>query len=185
MRRRGLAVAAAVTLCSILAAGCSGKTDAQTSAGESVFPEQVQDTELPNETGVVSLTVWAEESNHEVLGKMIESFKQEYSGQAEFDIQLVTASDADTKNNVLGDIHNAADIFPFADDQLSSLAAGGALAKVPNADEVKAANSEGAVTAASIGDTLYAYPMSADNGFFCIMIKHIFQMKMSKVWTVF
>lgn len=174
MRRRGLAVAAAVTLCSILAAGCSGKTDAQTSAGESVFPEQVQDTELPNETGVVSLTVWAEESNHEVLGKMIESFKQEYSGQAEFDIQLVTASDADTKNNVLGDIHNAADIFPFADDQLSSLAAGGALAKVPNADEVKAANSEGAVTAASIGDTLYAYPMSADNGFFLYYDKTYF-----------
>lgn len=172
MKRRSLAAAAVVTLCSMLATGCSGQAGVET-AGNAPS-EHVQDTEIPDAGGVVTLTMWSEETNHEVLSKMIESFKQEYKGQAEFDIQLVTASDAETKNNVLGDIHNAADIFPFADDQLSSLAAGGALAKVPDADKIKAANNEGSVTAASIGDTLYAYPMSADNGFFLYYDKTYF-----------
>ena len=74
----------------------------------------------------------------------------------------------------MGDIHNAGDIFTFADDQLSSLVAGGALAKVPNASEVKAANVEGAVNACSINDIMYAYPMSADNGYFLYYDKRYF-----------
>ena len=43
---------------------------------------------------------------------------------------------------------------------------GGALYPVPNADEVKKANVEGAIDAATVDDTLYAYPMTADNGYF-------------------
>lgn len=71
-------------------------------------------------------------------------------------------------------VTNAADIFPFADDQLMSMTAGGALAKVPNADEIRKANSERAVEAASIGGRLYAYPMSADNGYFLYYDKTYF-----------
>lgn len=174
MKRRGLAAVAAVTLCSMLATGCSGEAETETAEEASVLSESGQDTETADEEGVVSLTIWAEETNHDVLNKMIESFKQEYAGEAEFDIQLVASADSGTKSNVLGDIHNAADVFCFADDQLSSLAAGGALAKVPNADDIKAANSEGSVAAASIGDTLYAYPMSADNGYFLYYDKAYF-----------
>lgn len=174
MKRKGLAVTAAVMLCSMLAAGCSGQTAAETAADVPVSSENLQDTDIQDENGVVSLTVWAEETNNELLGKMIESFKQEYAGQAEFDIQIVTSADAEARGRILGDIHNAADVFTFADDQLSSLAAGGALAKVPNAEEIKAANLEGSVAAASIGDTLFAYPMSADNGFFLYYDKTYF-----------
>ncbi|MDE7247079.1 MAG: extracellular solute-binding protein [Lachnospiraceae bacterium] len=172
MKRKGMALAAAVTLCSMLTTGCAGA--AQTPAETAVLSETVENTETSGDGGVVSLTVWAEEINHAVLGKMIDSFKQEYAGQAEFDIQIAVSSDAQTKSDVLGDIHNAADIFFIADDQLSSLAAGGALAKVPNADEVRAANTEGSVAAASIGDTLFAYPMSADNGYFLYYDKTYF-----------
>ena len=46
------------------------------------------------------------------------------------------------------------------------MVAAGALEAVPNADEVKKANSEDSVAAASINDVLYAYPMTADNGYF-------------------
>ena len=38
------------------------------------------------------------------------------------------------------------------------MVAGGALYPVPNADEVKKANVEGAIDAATVDDTLYAYP---------------------------
>lgn len=172
MKGKGITVVAAAVLCGMLMTGCSGAKETAADAG--VTPESAQNEETPDGGGVVSLTIWAEETNHEVLGRMAESFKQEYAGQAEFDIQIVPSSDAQTKSDVLGDIHNAADVFFLADDQLTSLAAGGALAKVPNADEIKAANTEGAVAAASIGDTLYAYPMTADNGYFLYYDKTYF-----------
>lgn len=118
------------------------------------------------ESGKVALRVWVEESNIPNLQKMIDSFKQKYAGQADFDITIEVSGDADTRNNVLGDIHNAADIFSMPDDQLYSLIAGGALSPVVNQAEVKAANLPDAVDAASYEDTLYAYPYSADNGYF-------------------
>jgi len=57
---------------------------------------------------------------------------------------------------------------------LNSLVAVGALAPVPNADEIKEVNLEDAVAAASINDTLYAYPMTADNGYFMYYDKRYF-----------
>lgn len=118
------------------------------------------------ESGKVALRVWVEESNIPNLQKMIDSFKQKYAGQADFDITIEVSGDADTRNNVLGDIHNAADIFSMPDDQLYSMIAGGALSPVVNQAEVKGANLADAVSAASYQDTLYAYPYSADNGYF-------------------
>ena len=52
------------------------------------------------------------------------------------------------------------------DDQLYSLIAGGALSPVVNQDTVKNANLPDAVEAASYQSTLYAYPYTADNGYF-------------------
>ena len=105
---------------------------------------------------------------------MIESFKQEYAGQAQFDITLEANADSEAKNNALGDILNSADVYPLADDQITGLVAGGALYPVPDADDVKAANDEGAVAAATVNDVLYAYPMTADNGYFMYYNKAYF-----------
>ena len=114
----------------------------------------------------VDLTVWAEESAFDTLNKMIDSFKQEYAGQAEFNITIEQNFDSKTKDVMLADVHHAADVFPLPDDQLSAMVAGGVLSEVPNPAEVSAANTPESVSAASIGDTLYAYPMTADNGYF-------------------
>lgn len=167
MRRRLLVGLLAAALCCMSVTGCSGTDgpqDTQTAPADSAKTED----------GVVSLTIWTEGSNNDVLNQMIDGFKQKYAGQAEFDIQIEESADAAARDAVLGDIHNAADVFPFADDQLSSLAAAGALSRVPNADEIRRANQEGAVGAATVGDDLYAYPMSADNGFFLYYDKDYF-----------
>ena len=154
-------------------AGCSAD-NAKKPAGSDIQNggSEIQQGEL--ESGKVELKVWAEESNFETLGKMIESFKQEYAGQADFEIILEAAADADTRNHVLGDIHNSADIFSMPDDQLYSMIAGGALSPVVNQEQVKNANLEEAVDAASYKGTLYAYPYSADNGYFLYYDKNYF-----------
>ena len=117
-------------------------------------------------SGVVELNVWADEDSFDVLEGMIESFKQKYAGEAEFNITLTAMAESDVKEVMLGNIHEGADVFQFPDDQLNSLIAGGVLSAVPNSDEVKAANIEESVNAASLDGTLYAYPMTADNGYF-------------------
>lgn len=123
--------------------------------------------------GPVQLTLWAEEDNFTMLEGMIESFKKKYSEQ-EFDITLVVQSDATLRDVALGDVHSTADVFHFPDDQLNSLVAGGILEAVPNAAEVKAANTAASVEAASLNGTLYAYPMTADNGYFLYYNKDYF-----------
>lgn len=140
---------------------CSGNTysseeaqDAAQSIAENNGKEQVE------------LTVWAEESAFDTINKMIESFKQEYAGEADFNITIEQNLDSKTKDVMLADVHNAADVFPLPDDQLSAMVAGGVIDAVPNYAEISAANTPESVSAASIGDTLYAYPMTADNGFF-------------------
>ena len=70
--------------------------------------------------GKVTLTVWAEEANFDVLQEMIDSFEQKYAGQADFDIQLAENADAETRNTLLGDVHNGADVFPLPDDPRSA-----------------------------------------------------------------
>lgn len=158
-----LAVALGAT---VIGCGKSDKT-AENAENETVA-EQTKDE------GVVELTIWSDPANNDVLNKMIESFKEEYKDEADFEITLVENSDASTRDNLLEDIHNAADIFPFADDQLAAMVAGGALEPVANQDAVRAANTEGAVEAASINDTIYAYPMTADNGYFLYYDKKYF-----------
>lgn len=167
MKKRLLVAMLSVSLLTMALTGC-GNADAgnQTDTEPADVEVQQDDGDGQLESGKVSLRVWVEESNIENLQKMIDSFEQKYAGQADFDITIEVSGDADTRKNVLGDIHNAADIFSMPDDQLYSLIAGGALSPVENQSEVKAANLSEAVDAASYNGTLYAYPYSADNGYF-------------------
>ena len=176
MKKHVIAAVAAATFVTTAMAGCTGADT--TAGGESVNGEPsvlqteavMDSTELSGDAaeddGKVTLTVWAEEANFDVLQEMIDSFEQKYAGQADFDIQLAENADAETRNTLLGDVHNGADVFPLPDDQLTSMVAAGALEQVPNADEIREANLDEAVAAASVNDTLYAYPMTADNGYF-------------------
>lgn len=147
--------------------GCQSTPTSNTGGAEET-PSQGE------ESGVIELSVWAEEGNFEMLEGMFETFKQEYAGEAEFNITLIEEGDANVRDDLLSDVHNGPDVFHFPDDQLNSLIAGGVLSAVPNADEVKKANLDEAVTAACLGNTLYAYPMTADNGYFLYYDKDYF-----------
>lgn len=171
------AIIATAMLCMALS-GCGQTADTEQMTGDEAAADTAADAAATEGTaadnGTVELTVWAEEANRDVLNQMIDSFKEAHAGEAEFEVTLVQNADAETKNLLLGDVYNGADIFPIPDDQVSAMVAAGALAPVPNADEIKAANAEGAVEAASINGTLYAYPMTADNGYFMYYNKRYF-----------
>ena len=182
MNRRIVAGMLFTTVVCMTLGGCGFTADKEnvknSGAVESVMPGAEVSTEMTErdaeaDNGVVQLKVWSEEDNFDMLNQMIDSFKQKYAGEAKFEITLEQNADSDTKDVLLGDIHNGADVFSFADDQLSAMVAAGALYPVPNAEEVKSANLEESVSAASINDILYAYPMTADNGYFLYYDKNV------------
>ncbi len=117
--------------------------------------------------GDVTLTMWGAEEDQTMLREMADAFIAENADKGNITINIGACSEADAKDNILTDPTAAADVFAFADDQLNELVAAGALQEVTlNADDVKSRNLEGSVEAASLDGKLYAYPMTADNGYF-------------------
>ena len=88
--------------------------------------------------------------------------------QRQYAIQIGVQNEGDVSKIILADVESAADVFTFADDQLNDLLIGGALMPiVEGAEAVAAANSPASVEAATGPDgLLYAYPATADNGYF-------------------
>lgn len=170
MKKGKIAAAYATAAVMAFLSACGGASDVSTntSAGTS---DGASDT---SSDGTVTLTVWGAEEDQELLAEIVENFKQEYAGEAEFDITIAAESESTCKDTLLGDPTNGADVFAFADDQLMSMVAAGVLEPVVDADTIKAENSEASVTASSVNDTLYAYPMTADNGYFMYYNKAYF-----------
>ena len=158
--KRLMATALVAAMGLTMLGGCGVSKDDTTEIQESKTDKT--DTDKNKE---VKLRVWSSSSDMDLVNQMIDSFKAANSG-TKFNITVEEAEDDDARDNLLGNVHGAADVFPVADDQLNSMVAGGALYQVPNADEIAAASDEGAVEAATIDGNLYAYPMTADNGYF-------------------
>ena len=152
-------------MASVLLAGCSSGSSDEPAADS-------------GEKQNVSLTLWGAEEDQALLRNVIDSFKEEYADVANFDISLGVESESTAKDTVLTDAEAAADVYAFASDQLPDLVKAGALQSIDEmeealtaytdktVDDIKNANTESSVEAATYDDTLYAFPMTADNGYF-------------------
>jgi arabinogalactan oligomer/maltooligosaccharide transport system substrate-binding protein len=69
---------------------------------------------------------------------------------------------------MITDVAGGADIYGFAQDQISRLVSAGALQPVVGdyATWIEENNDEGSTGAAKVGDLTYAFPMTSDNGYF-------------------
>lgn len=132
-------------------------------------------TLIDSTTGTVTLTVWASETQQEFTQSLIDSFEAAYP-DVDFNITLGALSEANAKDTVLTDVEAAADVYTFADDQINELVAAGALQPVSATYtyDVAGANLSGAVNAATVNGTLYAYPSTASNGYFMFYSKEYF-----------
>lgn len=74
---------------------------------------------------------------------------------------------------MLNDATTAADVFSIPSDQLNKLVDAGVISQVAFKDAVTEANSEETVKAATLNDTLYAYPETNDNGYYLVYDKSV------------
>ena len=122
----------------------------------------------------VELTVWGGEEDEALLEQIFASFREHYAGQADFRITYQSQSESNCKDVLLGDLEAGADVFAFADDQVAALAAAGGLDPIEDDAAIRGASLPAAVEAASVEGALYAYPLTADNGYFLYYNKAYF-----------
>ncbi|MDO4866906.1 MAG: extracellular solute-binding protein [Clostridia bacterium] len=121
------------------------------------------------------LKVWVAEAAVDFTVEQVEAFKAANPEYADMTVTVEPVGEGDAAGKVITDVEAAADIFGFAQDQLARMVAAGALIDVEpeNAEAVAAENDAGSVAAVTLGDTMYAYPMTSDNGYFLYYDKSV------------
>lgn len=123
--------------------------------------------------GEYELKLWVSESATdttsvvELTRSQIRAFEKANPGVTIHEtIEGVT--EADSATNMITDVEAGADIFCFAQDQTARLIQAGALQRIgsSNQDWIKKNNDAGTVKATMSGTDCYAYPLTADNGYF-------------------
>ena len=115
----------------------------------------------------IVLWVSTTEGVKEFTEAQVEAFKALHP-EYKFNITVRTVSEGDAGTEVLKDVATAPDIYCFAQDQISRLVQGGALAPLGEAaaKTVTDNNDAGSVAAATVGNKIYAYPFTSDNGYY-------------------
>ena len=122
-----------------------------------------------------TVKIWVAEAAVDFTVAQVEAFKAAYPEYAGITVTVEPVGEGDAASNMITDVEAGADIFGFAQDQLARLVAAGAVETVEenNAAVVEMENDAGAVAAVKVGDTMYAYPMTSDNGYFLYYDKSI------------
>ena len=182
-----LALAGAMAL-SLAACGGSASTATSTPEAASAAESTAASTEAAAEGDVldqaaaaafskdVTLTMWGAEEDQDLLREISDKFIEKYGNYGgKITVNMGTQSESTAKDTVLTDPTAAADVYAFADDQLNELVKAGALQEVQlNADDIKSRKTPASVDAATVDGKLYAYPLTADNGYFMFYDKSFF-----------
>lgn len=164
MRRWAAFLLAAVLSLSL--AGCAGGDDGASGTGSG--------------KKTVTLKVWGAQEDQALLQQMVDGFKKANTDK-EYKISLGVVGEKDAKAKFLEDPAAAADIFSFPNDQINPLVGAGALYEITrNKTAIQEANSSGSVESAMVGDKLYGYPMTADNGYFLYYDKSVISAEQAK-----
>ncbi len=121
------------------------------------------------------IKVWVADNVTDFTSQQIDAFKEANPDFADYDYVVEAVGEGDAAGNMITDVEAGADIYCFAQDQIARLVAAGALEEVApdNIEAVESDNDAGAVGAATVGDILYAYPITSDNGYFLYYDKSV------------
>lgn len=186
MKKRLVSVLLTVACGATLLAGCGEEATQETTTDTAEQTEAADttadQTETTEEEAVdpaaydgKEVKVWVAENVVDFTNQQIENFKKEYPQYAGVTFTVEPVGEGDAAGNMITDVTSGADVYGFAQDQLTRLVTANALEEV-NPDflaDVESANSAGVVEAGKVGGTLYAYPMTADNGYFLYYDKSV------------
>ena len=154
--KRVIACALAV-LCLLPLGGCRGKDKTE------------------EDGGAITLRVWGSQDDQQLLREICTDFAAA-NPDKKYTFRFGVVGEGDAKKTFLDDPAAAADVFHFSDDQLADLVAAGALAQIGGEyrERAERENGAGSVGASMIDGKLYAFPATADNGYFLYYNKKYF-----------
>lgn len=129
----------------------------------------------PVEYGSGTITIWVAENVVDFTQSKCAEFFEANPDMAGYTVTVEPVGEGDAAGNMITDVEGGADIFGFAQDQITRLVSSGALSPIvgDNANFVETQNDAGAASAAKVGDMIYAYPMTSDNGYFLYYDKSV------------
>ena len=134
----------------------SSNTTSSTADGDKTSSSTAADSSNFGDEDNITLKVWGPDASIELLKKQCDAFIAQYPDKT-IKIDVVAQGEADAASQLQNDATTAADVFGLPSDQLNKLVNAKVIQEVAFADEVKAANNEKVVNAATInGMTLEA-----------------------------
>lgn len=174
-----LALVLAFLLCIGMLAGCnkpaentpSGNGGEQASSGD----EGQSTTDDKPLAGEYDVKVWVAEAAVELTKQQIEDYNNTNEDGIKINATVEPVGEGEAATSMVQDVEAGADVFCFAQDQAARLIQAGALSKlgVQAAEKVTSENAAGVVAAATSDGELYAYPLTADNGYFLYYDKSV------------
>ncbi len=169
--RKVLALFLSLIMCVSMLTAC-GKGDANSDGDATGKGTETTEASLE---GTYDITVWCPEAAVALTEKQIDDFNGKNTDKIKFNYTVEAVGEGDAATQMLTDSEAGADIFFFAQDQSARLIQGKVLSKLGKgaAEIVANANNSGVVKATKSGDDMYAYPLTADNGFFMYYDKSV------------
>ena len=171
-----LALVMVLVLCLSLFAACGGNQGNQGNQGGN---ENVGGNEGGNQeaslAGTYDIKVWVAEAAVELTKSQIAKFNETNTDGITINATVEPVGEGEAATSMTTDIEAGADLYTFAQDQAARLINAGALSKLGKgaAEIVTSENAAGVVSAAMSGDELWAYPLTADNGYFMYYDKSV------------
>ena len=125
--------------------------------------------------GEYEIKVWVADAIVDLTEAQIKRFNETNEDGITFKATIEKMGEGDAASNMVQDVEAGADIYCFAQDQLSRLLTAKALAKLgTKAAEFVTANYDAdSVASVTVDGTMYAYPLTADNGYFMYYDKSV------------
>lgn len=134
--------------------------------------EDIDDIE---DAGTYDVKIWVDDRIVELTKSQIGQFVASSGGKYTINATIEPVGEASAANSMLQDVQDGADLFCFAQDQLSRLKVAGALARLSSGyvDAMKEEMVDGALDAAKVNNDVYAFPITSDNGYFLYYDKNV------------
>ncbi len=188
MKKKLVSVLMTAAMGATLLAGCGSAQEAAQTAQDTaetvaetatevaeVVEEAADAAEEITDYGTGDIKIWVADNVVDFTNEQIKAFQDAHPEFSGYTFTVEAVGEGDAAGNMITDVEAGADIYAFAQDQIARLVTAGALEVVEdsNAEAVKAENDAGAVGAATVGGTLYAYPITSDNGYFLYYDKSV------------
>ena len=181
MKRTLALILAVVMVFGLAACGSSSSGSSSAAPSSNAGGEAAKPAEAPASSGgsalagTYDITVWCADKIVDLTRKQIEDFNANNEDGIKFNATVEPVGEGEAATQMITDVEAGGDIFCFAQDQFARLVQAGALSKlgVQAAQLVREANDAGVVAAATMGDELFAYPLTSDNGYFMYYDKSV------------